>query len=126
MFSCTSWKQVSIDKYHIPDKEYYVILHKEQDQWFMYDVEISNDSIHGMLSNVTDKSLEARFLHLYIASITNIPEDEHVLCSIAIEDILTAQVSEPDRKRSLGISYATFGAYAITVAVIFLLFYFAN
>jgi hypothetical protein len=126
MASCTSWKQVSVDKHNIPDKEYYVLLHRGQDQWLMYDVNIDNDSIHGMLSRIVDKSLEAHFLHVYIASTTDIPEEEHVLYSIAIADILTAQVSEPERRRSVGISYATFGAYALAVGAIFLLFFFAN
>lgn len=119
--SCTQYEQVAIQKKDIPQEGHFFIVHQQQQQWFMYEARIGEEVITGKICSVIDKSLEVRFIHLYVSSDLVIPTEEHTELIIPYSEIYTAEINQRDKYKTNTLSIAGIGFYLILSLIAFLL-----
>lgn len=119
--SCVSYKQAVIDKSEIPESDIYFILHQKKQKWFMYDIDVRNDTVYGKVCSIIDWSLEVNSIHLYLRSDLEIPEEEHSHLDIPYDAIISAEVNEKDKRETLWVSLGIFGTYMISIGILLLL-----
>ena len=119
--SCVSYKQAVIDKSEIPESDIYFILHQKKQKWFMYDIDVRKDTVYGKVCSIIDRSLEANFIHLYLRSDLEIPEEEHSHLDIPYHAIITAEMNKKNKSETFLVSVGVFGAYIISMGLLLLL-----
>ena len=116
--ACHSYKQVPTSLNGIDNEENYVILHQKQKQWFMYDAQVTADSVSGTICSMIDHSLEARFVHVYVTGAYEVPQGDHEPVAIPAEVIISVEVNQRDAKKSFLKTSGIIGFFLLAGVVI--------
>jgi|GEM_PF-4686812 len=120
--SCFSYKQVAIPKEEITIEDQFIILHQKQQQWFVYDVIVIQDTISGTICSTIDQSLIPKFIHVYLVGDFALPTEEHTHISIPFDAINTIEVNTKNSKKSFYHTVGAIGFFMLVGGLLILIF----
>ena len=116
--SCYSYRQVPTSLQGLALDEQYVILHQKQKQWFIYDALVTTDSVSGTICTVIDRSLESRFVNVYVTGGFEVPPGDHVPIVIPAEEIISVEENQRNPKKSFIKTSGTIGFFILVGVLI--------